>query len=86
MAVPLKTENLSVRHDDKAAMPSRNGRKPDSRIQRFSNTSAQAKVLTDFLKGRGGGLAVKPRHIRPSMRITSMAGSNLDLKPSNRQA
>jgi hypothetical protein len=55
MAVPLKTENLSVRHDDKAAMPSRNGRKSDSRIQRFSNTSAQAKVFTDFLKGRGGG-------------------------------
>ena len=86
MAVPLKTENLRIRHDGKAAKPSRNGRNSDSPIQRFSNTLAQAKVLTDFGTEEGRGLAEKPRHMRPSMRITSMAGNTLDLKPSKRQA
>jgi len=64
MAVPLKTENLRIRHDDKAAMPSRNGRNSDSPVQRFSNTLAQAKVLTEFLteaaEEEGRGFAVKP--------------------------
>ena len=49
MAVPLKTENLSVRHDGKAAMPSRNGRNPDSRIQRFSNTDASSQFVDGLL-------------------------------------
>ncbi len=64
MAVPPKTENLSVRHEGKAAMPSRNGRKSDRSNQRFSNTRTYAKVLTEFLtedaEEGGRGFAVKP--------------------------
>jgi hypothetical protein len=71
---------------DKAAIQSRNGRLSDSRIQRFSNTRVHASVLTDLGVGKGTGLAAKPKQVRPSMRITSMAGSTLDLKPSKRQA
>lgn len=90
MAVPLKTENLRSLHNGNAAMPSRNGRKSDSRMQRFSNTWDQAKVLTEFLAEdadeEGIGLAKKPWHTRPSMRSTSMAGRALDLKPSSLHA
>lgn len=86
MAVPLKTVNLSVRHDVQSGKAERQRSVFRQRAQRISNTRNQASRLTDLGAGTGNGLATKPKQGRPSTRITWMAGSTLDLKLSKRHA